>query len=267
MTESAKSPPQKTERLIRALFTHFGPQNWWPARSRLEVIVGAILTQNTNWRNVELAIANLRQARLLTVARLREVSRSRLQSVIRPSGFYRQKATTLKTFIRFLDANYSGSLHRMFATPTDRLRSQLLSIKGIGHETADSILLYAGSHPIFVVDAYTRRIVVRHGLHRNPRQLTYDEIRSLFEGAMSDPVAPSPSGRRHQDWRRDPRSPRHPPSPGSRLRRPALAQQYNELHAMIVRIGTQYCRKTPDCDSCPLRGQLPPRSGYLRHKG
>ena len=161
----------------------WGPQNWWPAQSRLEVIVGAYLTQNTNWTNVEKAMANLRRARVLSIKGLRELPLNQLQQLIRPSGYYRQKTEKLKTFIRFLDANYSGSLDHMFSQPTEKLRAELLALNGVGPETADSILLYAGNHPVFVVDAYTRRILERHGIVIP--EARYDEIRLLIEDALT----------------------------------------------------------------------------------
>src|SRR5262249_6827050 len=166
-------------RYYTTLYSHWGPQNWWPAQSRLEVIVGAYLTQNTNWANVEKAIANLREARVLSVSGLRSIPLRRLATLVRPSGYFRQKARKLKTFIRFLDRNYAGSLDRMFRQPTGKLRVQLLELNGVGPETADSILLYAGNHPVFVVDAYTRRIFERHQII--PDKAKYEEMRSLVE--------------------------------------------------------------------------------------
>src|SRR5690348_16392902 len=162
-----------------ALLSHYGPQNWWPAQSRFEVIVGAYLTQNTNWSNVEKAIANLRRARLLSVKAMREASLAKLEALVRPSGYYRQKARKLQTFIAFLDQYYSGSLTRMFSQPTEKLRAELLELKGVGPETADSILLYAGNHPVFVVDAYTRRILERHGMIT--AETGYEDVRRLIE--------------------------------------------------------------------------------------
>ncbi len=166
-----------------ALLAHYGPQNWWPARSRFEVIVGAYLTQNTNWSNVEKALLNLRRARRLGVKGIREAPLDELETLVRPSGYFRQKARNLKTFIAFLDRQYSGSLSRMFAQPTSKLRSELLELNGVGPETADSILLYAGNHPVFVVDAYTRRVLLRHGII--DKKTGYEEIRSMIEHAIS----------------------------------------------------------------------------------
>lgn len=236
----------------RSLLTHWGPQNWWPAQSRFEVIVGAYLTQNTAWGNVEKAIANLRRARVLTVKSIREVPLGRLQNLIRSSGYFRQKARKLKTFVRFLDERYSGSLDRMFAQPTAQLRSELLALNGVGPETADSILLYAGNHPVFVVDAYTRRILERHALIS--RKTGYEEIRSMIEtalaGAEADALSVAEQGSR----------PRHPVSRMSRMSRTDLAQHYNELHALIVSTGNEFCRSNPHCEGCPLKRFLPPAS-------
>lgn len=229
----------------RALLFRWGPQNWWPAQSRLEVIVGAYLTQNTNWTNVEKAMASLRRARVLSIKGLRELPLDQLQQLIRPSGYFRQKAEKLKTFIRFLDSNYSGSLDRMFAQSTEKLRVELLALNGVGPETADSILLYAGNHPVFVVDAYTRRIFERHGIVAfNAR---YDDIRLLIEDAVSHAA---PEQLQFQQLGSDPR---HPVSRMSRMSRTELAQHYNELHALIVRAGNLYCRSTPKCEGCPLQ--------------
>src|SRR3954463_1012803 len=168
------------------LFNAWGAQHWWPAETQFEVIVGAYLTQNTAWTNVERALANLRAADALTVDAIRTIRLSRLERLIRPSGYFRQKAKRLKTFVAFLDQKYAGSLERMFSEPTIKLRHELLRLNGVGPETADSILLYAGNHPVFVVDAYTRRIMARHEIL--PENTTYEEIRQLFERALQ-PVA------------------------------------------------------------------------------
>src|SRR5215813_7650704 len=206
------------------LYSHWGPQNWWPAQTYLEKIVGAYLTQNTSWSNVEKAIANLRRARMLSVSGLRSIPLLRLATLVRPSGYFRQKARKLKTFIRFLDRNYAGSLDRMFRQPTGKLRVQLLELNGVGPETADSILLYAGNHPMFVVDAYTRRILERHGMI-GPKT-GYEEIRSLVERALHAATLDSlraelsASDSSHHN-------PRHPVSPMSRMARSELAQHYS----------------------------------------
>ncbi|HEY2392159.1 MAG TPA: endonuclease III domain-containing protein [Candidatus Angelobacter sp.] len=232
----------------RALVSRYGPQNWWPGRSSFEVIVGAYLTQNTNWSNVEKALANLRHARLLSLTALRKVPLAELEILVRPSGYFRQKARNLKTFISFLDEHYSGSLSRMFAEPTEKLRNELLTLNGVGPETADSILLYAGNHPVFVVDAYTRRMLERHGIITSKTK--YEEIRSLMEQALrnanSDLLAADCATP----------NPRHPVSRMSSAPRSELAQHYNELHALIVRVGNQHCRTKAHCEGCPLEHLL-----------
>lgn len=247
-----KSLPAAAAEVLRyyhALYSRFGPQNWWPAQSRLEVIVGAYLTQNTSWSNVERAIANLRRDRVLSVEGLREIPLARLQKLVRPSGYFRQKAKNLKTFVRFLDKSYGGSLDRMLARPTSELRDELLALNGVGPETADSILLYAGNHHVFAVDAYTRRIFGRHEIIMPKTK--YEEIRALVEDTLT---ASAPEDLRVGEHGADPR---HPISRMSRARRSELAQHYNELHALIVRVGNQYCRSTPKCEQCPLREFLP----------
>src|SRR5450432_4175434 len=158
------SPEAHIAEIYSTLSRAWGRQHWWPARSRFEVIVGAYLTQNTSWTNVELAMKKLRAARVLTVAGIRETPLPKLEKLVRSSGYFRQKARRLKTFVDFLDRNYAGSLTKMFRRPTSALREELLSLNGVGPETADSILLYAGQHSIFVVDAYTKRIASRHAI-------------------------------------------------------------------------------------------------------
>ena len=237
-----------------AMLRRWGPQNWWPAQSRFEVIIGAYLTQNTNWLNVERALENLREARALSPKALREMPLDRLQELIRPSGYFRQKALKLKIFMEYLDREYAGSLDRMFAQPTARLRGELLALNGVGPETADSILLYAGNHPVFVVDAYTRRILERHGLITPATK--YEEIRAMMERAVSsaepESLALAADGADAPGTHIHVPEPRHPPSRMSRKARTELAQHYNELHALIVRVGNQLCRSLPQCESCPL---------------
>jgi endonuclease-3 related protein len=207
-----------------ALLAAHGPQHWWPGRTRFEIIVGAILTQNTSWTNVERAIRNLRDTRLLSPQAIRRIRSTRLAQLLRPSGYFRQKTKTLKSFVNFLFASYAGSLTRLFATPTAVLRDQLLALRGIGPETADSILLYAGKHPVFVVDAYTRRILQRHG-HAHPK-LAYDDIHKMFESFL-----------------------------------PTDHRLFNEFHALIVHVGKNYCRpNNPRCSECSLARFLPTRS-------
>lgn len=237
-------------RYYEVLFAAWGPQHWWPAQSRFEVIAGAILTQNTSWRNVELALSQLRSARALSMQSVREIAFSELERLVRPAGFFRQKAARLKTVVAFVDSRYSGSLDRMFTRPTDELRAELLAINGIGPETADSILLYAGNHPIFVVDAYTRRIVERHGLF--PPRAKYDDIRQAFERALSGYQT---SMQRRME---DNRPAIHSPSRMSAANRPAVVQRFNDMHGLIVQVGKHLClSKVARCDACPLRPFLP----------
>lgn len=199
-----------------SLFTAFGPQHWWPGRTPFEVIAGAILTQNTSWTNVERAITNLRKARLLTPVAIEKASLRRIEGLIRPSGYFRQKARKLKAFCAFLRDECGGSLKRMFAQPTTALREKLLGVFGIGPETADSILLYAGGHPAFVVDSYTKRMLMRHGWIGKGAK--YEEVRWIFERQF-----------------------------------PGDAARFNEFHALIVQTGKTYCRtREPLCGECPL---------------
>jgi endonuclease III related protein len=241
-----------------ALYRAWGPQHWWPAETRFEVIVGAYLTQNTAWTNVEQALANLRAASLLNIEGIRTVRLSRLERLIRPSGYFRQKAKRLKTFVRFLDRQYNGSLDQLFSRETPALRDELLSLNGIGPETADSILLYAGNHPVFVVDAYTRRILTRHNIV--PETAGYEDIRELFQQSLQ------PIVQQQKNALPDLRPPlesgiqgaAHPPSPMSLANRSALLQVYNEMHGLIVGVGKNFCRKSqPLCDGCPLQPFLP----------
>ncbi len=247
----------------RALFETWGPQNWWPARSQFEVIVGAFLTQNTSWNNVEIALANLRAAHVLSIRGIRNIALGKLEQLIRPSGYFRQKARRLKTFIEFLDGRYGGSLKRMFASPTMKLRVELLALNGAGPETADSILLYAGNHPVFVVDAYTERVLTRHGIL--PNTASYEDVRNLFEQALAPLAEPERSchetsnqrsaeglsGASHARFS-------HRPSRMSAAKRTALTQVYNEMHGLIVVAGKNYCKKSQAlCDGCPLQRYLP----------
>ena len=232
---------------ILALFAHYPKQNWWPARSRFEVVVGTILVQNTAWANVEKALAHLRRANLLNLPGMRAVSVERLEMLVRPAGFYRQKAARLKRFVQFLDDRYDGSFTRMFRQNTAALRAELLALNGIGPETADSILLYAGGHPVFVVDAYTRRIFERHALAPQAARISYDALRHQIEDETRALLPLTPKGAV---------APRHSVSRLSRLRLRSESAAYNELHAMIVRVGVDHCRSTPDCEKCPLQPLL-----------
>ena len=210
---------RRLQSIYRRLHSRFGPQGWWPGQSRYEVIVGAILAQNTNWGNVEKAIRRLRQARALTPAAMSALSRRRLEQLIRPAGFFAVKTRRLQNFLAFLHTRYKGSLRRMFQEEPIGLRKALLDVSGIGPETADSILLYAGNMPLFVVDAYTRRVLSRHRLIS--RTASYDDVQALFMNHLP--------------------------------RKPAL---YNQYHALLVAVGKTYCRSIPRCDTCPLRPDL-----------
>ncbi|MBD3334685.1 MAG: hypothetical protein GF355_04135 [Candidatus Eisenbacteria bacterium] len=207
--------------VYRALRRHNGHLNWWPGRTRLDVILGAILTQNTAWTNVERALANLRSRGWLNLRSLRGVRRDRLAAAIRPSGYYRQKARKLKAFIAFLDQTYAGSLQKMARAETGLLRRQLLDVWGIGAETADSILLYAFHRPVFVVDAYTQRVMARHGW--GPARAGYEELRGYFETSL-----------------------------------PPDVENWNDFHAQFVWLGKHHCRPRPQCAGCPLESYLPP---------
>jgi len=202
--------------IYQGLYKAFGPQRWWPGETPFEVVIGAILTQNTSWTNVEKAIDNLKEKRLLSPGALRKIPVKRLAGLIKPTGYYNQKAKKVKNFISFLFDNYGGSLKRMFSGDFLVLRGELLEINGIGFETADSILLYAGNKPIFVVDAYTRRILIRHNLINS--DATYSEIQNYFMDNLNNRV-----------------------------------QLFNEYHALLVRLGKEICRSKPNCEICPLK--------------
>lgn len=244
----AQSPEQRVVAMYSLLARTWGRQHWWPAQSRFEMIVGAFLTQNTSWSNVEIAMRSLRSAKVLSLHAIRRIHIRKLERLIRSSGYFRQKAARLKTFIHFLDRNYGGSLAKMFTQETARLREQLLSLNGIGPETADSILLYAGQHPIFVVDAYTKRIASRHEII--PSGASYEEVRTLFERALAEVESIQKSVEQ-------PGGAYHAPSRMSRMRRSREAQVYNEMHGLLVGVGKQYClNAAPRCDSCPLKPLL-----------
>jgi endonuclease III related protein len=252
---SSTSQQDTIRRYYQVLYEAWGAQHWWPAETPFEVIAGAYLTQNTAWTNVERALANLRKAKLLSVEGIRGVKVTRLERLIRPSGYFRQKARRLKTFISFLDRQYDGSLERLFSQPTGKLREELLSLNGIGPETADSILLYAGNHPVFVVDAYTRRILDRHGIL--PEKSDYEEIRKLFQQSL-EPLSRDTQGKAVERLTSGFRGAAHIPSAMSSARRTALVQVYNEMHGLIVGVGKFYCGKSqPKCDACPLQPYLP----------
>jgi endonuclease III related protein len=212
--------------IYRRLFDAFGPQHWWPGESPFEVMVGAVLTQNTNWQNVERAIANLRAADLLEPLVLYAVPVDELEEMIRPAGYFRVKARRLWSLLELVVNRYGGSLEAMFAEGLPDLRRRLLEVNGIGPETADSILLYAGGLPSFVVDAYTHRAFARHGWIGFDAD--YHQTQEYFETGL-----------------------------------PCDVPLFNEYHALLVRLGKEYCRKTnPRCKECPL-GEMLPRCGPL----
>ena len=230
---------------FQALMAAWGPQDWWPAYTRFEVIAGAFLTQNTAWTNVERALRQLRAEGMLNVEGIRRAPLPKLARMIRSSGYFRQKAKRLKTFVNYLDEQYGGSLELMFAQSTAKLREELLALNGVGPETADSILLYAGGHPVFVVDAYTRRILERHGLIT--AKARYEEIRQLVEQAFSEeilrahdqpPISPLAGRRRHKFVIR---------------KASASAQAFDEFHALLVQAAKHHCLKAKaECNGCPL---------------
>lgn len=206
-------------KIYQALRAHYGPRHWWPAETPFEVIVGAVLTQNTAWRNVEKAIENLKHANQLSVPTLRGIKEEELAGLIRPAGYFNIKARRLKNVIDFLSERYHGDLEAMFKEETNKLRKKLLEVNGIGQETADSILLYAGNKPSFVVDAYTRRVFERHRYLKTGED--YGMIQQIFMEFL-----------------------------------PRSVPLYNDYHAQIVEVGKDFCRKTPLCSSCPLKPYL-----------
>jgi len=202
--------------IYKILLNHFGPQGWWPADDEFEVIIGAILTQATSWKNVEKSIDNLKNERVLNPSGLYKISTKKLAGLIRPSLYYNVKAKKLKSFVNFLYKEYDGNLNLMLSQANEKLRTQLLDIWGIGPETADSILLYAANKKTFVIDAYTRRIFYRLGFIG--KNSSYDEIKNFFEGNL-----------------------------------PKRVKLYKEYHALIVKLGKDYCKKEPLCKECPVR--------------
>lgn len=203
--------------MFERLATRFGAQHWWPGDSPFEVMVGAVLTQNTNWKNVEKALVNLKREGGLSLSALIQLSEAELAEKIRPAGYFNVKAKRLKALVQFLHERYQGDLEVMALRPLDRLREELLGVRGVGKETADSILLYALGFPIFVVDAYTYRVFTRHFLA--PEEVGYDELQAL---AMDNV--------------------------------PAEVAYYNEFHALLVSVGKDFCGPKPKCEACPLNG-------------
>jgi endonuclease-3 related protein len=293
---------QKVRAMFHQLHRAWGPQHWWPAESAFEMIVGAYLTQNTAWTNVELALARLRAANALSIDGIRRTPIAELEELVRPAGYFRQKAARLKQFVAHLDANYAvkrlrlsqkkdlgvphpyrvvsdrvgaarsvcaeeigtpqherdeRALAAMLSRPSDELRAELLALNGVGPETADSILLYAGLHPIFVVDAYTKRIFSRHALISEDAK--YEDIRVLVETALRNEKC----GDIVTSCETEPdkgafRPPVHAPSTLSQISRTETAQVFAEFHGLLVQVGKHFCLKQqPRCDKCPLRDSLP----------
>jgi endonuclease-3 related protein len=197
----------------------FGPQEWWPGDSPLEIMIGAVLTQNTNWTNVQKAIVNLKKAKALNLNILKKINANKLAQLIRPSGYYNIKAKRLKNLINFVFSEYDGSLEKMFSESDRRLRIKLLDVNGIGRETADSIMCYAAGKKVFVIDAYTKRIYSRLGVCK--KDIDYDDLQSIFYKHLK------------KDY-----------------------QLFNEYHALIVNLGKNYCKPKPACNNCPLKGLI-----------
>jgi len=202
--------------IYEKLYQAYGPRHWWPGETPFEVMVGAILTQNTSWKNVEKAIANLKEAKVLNVERINQLGNAELARLIRPSGFFRLKTERLKAFVDFLFEHCNGNLERMRREKIEILRPKLLGVKGIGPETADSILLYGLGKPIFVVDAYTKRALSRHGIISE--DASYEEVQRLFMDHL-----------------------------------PLEERLFNEYHALLVHLGKNICKKIPRCDLCPVK--------------
>ena len=209
---------EQLQEMYDRLYTHFGSQNWWPAETPFEVMVGAVLTQNTNWNNVERAITNLKDAEMLSLDRMSEMPVILLAEYIRPAGYYNIKAGRLQNLFQFINDYYMGDLEKLLELPARTLREELLAVKGIGPETADSMVLYAAAKPIFVVDAYTHRILSRHEII--DEEYYYHEIQELFMDNLEENVS-----------------------------------LFNEYHALLVRVGKEFCKKSkPACEQCPLSG-------------
>ena len=206
--------------LYEIMNRHFGDLHWWPGESPLEIMIGAVLTQNTAWRNVEKAIRNLKEQQFIHIETILQAAPEKIAELIRPAGFFRLKTERLRNLLFFIKKDYKGSLERMFEEDVWTLREKLLQVKGIGEETADSILLYAGEKAVFVIDAYTRRVLLRHRLIRE--DMTYGELQRFFMDRLS----------------RD-------------------AALYNQYHALFVEMGKSFCTKVPQCDACPLREFAP----------
>ena len=210
MSQSLTSPYE----LYKFLLSHFGPQHWWPAETPFEVVVGAILTQQVAWKNAEKAIENLKNANVLDLCKISNLSLEKLEVYLKPTGFYRQKAKRLKDICSYISKEYNSNLKRLFNKETCSLRAELLSLNGIGPETADSIILYAAEKPSFVIDTYTKRICKRLQLTDD---LDYEPLKKFFENSL-----------------------------------PKNVEIYKEFHALIVELGKNYCKTKPVCKNCPL---------------
>ncbi len=215
--------------IYNILLSAFGPQNWWPAETELEMMVGAILTQNTSWNNVEKAILNLKEKNLLSIQELSQITASILAEYIRPAGYYNLKVKRLKNLINFIVERYNGDINTLFSLDTEAIREALLTVKGIGLETADSIVLYGAGRPIFVVDTYTHRILTRHGLIEE--EAGYNDVQSFFMDNLPNDV-----------------------------------ELFKEYHALIVKTGKEFCRRKPLCSECPLDNLNNETSMSFRHK-
>jgi len=225
VTVTQPTAAQRLRQMHDLLAQAYGPQQWWPAKTPFEVILGAYLTQNTSWKAVERSLDNLRAANALTVDGLRSLPLRKLQRLIQPSGFYTRKAPALKAFVSMLDAEYGGSLKKLAATPTATLRPRLLSLPGVGQETADAILLYALGHPVPVADEYLRRITERHRLLMpapGHNRRGYESLIALTRQAFA---ADAPESQAHL---------------------------FNEFHALTVAVGKAHCRRIAQCTECPL---------------
>lgn len=211
------STPQILQEIFDKLLKHFGPQDWWPGDTPLEIMVGAVLTQNTNWTNVAKAIENLKREHLLSFDSLKNISSAELAPKIQSAGYFNVKAVRLKNLIRFIEAQEGGDLEKIAQQPTSSLREKLLAIRGIGPETADSILLYAFQKPVFVIDQYTYRVLNRHFLVSE--ETSYEQMQELMMANLAQDVS-----------------------------------LFNEYHALLVQVGKQFCRPKPICTKCPLNG-------------
>lgn len=210
------------------LFAAYGPQNWWPGETKFEILVGTVLVQNTAWRNVEKAIANLRDGGVLSPKKLHALPIVELSELIRPAGYYQVKAKRLRNLLELVVEQYDGDLDAMFSGPQDVLREELLAVNGIGPETADAILLYVGEKPAFVVDTYAHRVLARHGWVEY--EADYHAIQDQFVREL-----------------------------------PAEPRLYNEYHALLVKVGKEHCKTAPQCDGCPLQEMLP-ESGPIQRE-